>query len=73
MQSAASIKADAYGVGIEFAAPVYGKQVVRYFVAYLEEALARELLYDATIYVFSADADDFELQDQHVSVGDQSI
>ena len=61
-ECAASIKADAYGVGFEFAAPVLWEAGCQtYFVAYLEEALAlRELLYDATIYVFHGfDAGDF--------------
>ena len=51
---AASIKANAYGVGIEFAAPVLWEAGCRtYFVAYLEEALAlRSLLPDAVIYAF---------------------
>ena len=40
-ECAASIKANAYGVGIEFAAPVLWEAGCRtYFVAYLEEALA---------------------------------
>ena len=63
-ECAASIKSDAYGIGIEFAAPVLWEAGCQtYFVAYLEEALAlRELLYDATIYVFHGfDADDFEI------------
>jgi len=53
-ECAASIKADAYGLGIEFVAPVLWEAGCKtYFVAYLEEALAlRELLHDATIYVF---------------------
>jgi alanine racemase len=63
-ECAASIKADAYGVGIEFAAPVLWEAGCQtYFVAYLEEALAlRELLYDATIYVFHGfDVGDFDI------------
>ena len=53
-ECAASIKANAYGVGIEFAAPVLWEAGCRtYFVAYLEEALAlRSLLPDAVIYAF---------------------
>ena len=40
-ECAASIKANAYGVGIEFAAPVLWEAGCRtYFVAYFEEALA---------------------------------
>ena len=63
-ECAASIKANAYGVGIEFAAPVLWEAGCQtYFVAYLEEALAlRELLNDATIYVFHGfDAGDFDI------------
>jgi len=53
-ECAASIKANAYGVGIEFAAPVLWEAGCRtYFVAYFEEALAlRSLLPDAVIYAF---------------------
>lgn len=53
-ECAASIKANAYGVGIEFAAPVLWEAGCRtYFVAYLEEALElRSLLPDAVIYAF---------------------
>ncbi|MBU24680.1 MAG: alanine racemase [Gammaproteobacteria bacterium] len=63
-ECAASIKADAYGVGIGFVAPILWEEGCRtYFVAYLEEALAlRELLHDATIYVFHGfDPQDFDV------------
>ena len=51
---AASIKANAYGVGIDFAAPVLWEAGCRtFFVAYLDEAIAlRALVPDAAIYVF---------------------
>ena len=53
-ECAASIKADAYGLGIDFAAPVLWDAGCRtYFVAYLEEAiLLRAVLPEAIIYVF---------------------
>jgi len=59
-ECAASIKANAYGVGIEFAAPVLWEAGCRtYFVAYLDEALAlRSLLPDAMIYAFHGCAPD---------------
>ena len=59
-ECSASIKANAYGVGIEFAAPVLWDAGCRtYFVAYLEEALAlRSLLPDAVIYAFHGCAPD---------------
>ena len=53
-ECAASIKANAYGVGIDFVAPVLWEVGCRtFFVAYLEEALAlRSVLPGAIIYVF---------------------
>ena len=65
-ECAASIKANAYGVGIDFVAPVLWDAGCRtFFVAYLEEALAlRSLVPDAEIYVFhgfGADAFDIAL------------
>lgn len=53
-ECAASIKANAYGVGIDFAAPVLWEAGCRtFFVAYLDEAIAlRRLVPDAVIYVF---------------------
>ncbi len=53
-ECAASIKANAYGVGIDFAAPVLWEAGCRtFFVAYLDEAIAlRALVPDAVIYVF---------------------
>ena len=53
-ECAASIKADAYGLGVDFAAPVLWDAGCRtYFVAYLEEAvLLRAVLPKAIIYVF---------------------
>ncbi len=63
-ECAASIKANAYGIGIEFAAPVLWEAGCRtYFVAYLEEALSlRHLLPDAVIYVFHGfDVTSFEI------------
>ena len=53
-ECAASIKADAYGLGVDFAAPVLWDAGCRtYFVAYLEEAvLLRAVLPNAIIYVF---------------------
>ena len=53
-ECAASVKANAYGLGIEFAAPVLWDAGCRtYFVAYLEEAVQlRVLLPEAIIYVF---------------------
>src|SRR6056300_371997 len=53
-ECAASIKANAYGVGVDFVAPVLWEAGCRtFFVAYLEEALAlRSLLPDAVIYAF---------------------
>ena len=54
VECAASIKANAYGVGIDFAAPVLWEAGCRtFFVAYLDEATAlRALVPDAVIYVF---------------------
>lgn len=63
-ECAASIKANAYGVGVEFAAPVLWDAGCRtYFVAYLEEALElRALLPDAVIYAFhGCESDDFSV------------
>ena len=53
-ECAASIKANAYGVGIDFAAPVLWEAGCRtFFVAYLDDAIAlRRLVPDAVIYVF---------------------
>ena len=60
-ECAASIKADAYGVGFEFAAPVLWEAGCQtYFVAYLERPWRSVNYYDATIYVFHGfDAGDF--------------
>jgi alanine racemase len=53
-ECAASIKANAYGIGIDFVAPILWEAGCRtFFVAYLEEALAlRSVIPEAIIYVF---------------------
>ena len=53
-ECAASIKANAYGVGIDFVAPVLWEAGCRtFFVAYFEEALAlKSVIPEAIIYVF---------------------
>ena len=57
---AASIKANAYGVGIEFAAPVLAEAGCEtFFVAHAHEGVAlRKLLPDAEIFVFHGLGDD---------------
>lgn len=66
-ECAASVKANAYGIGIAFAAPVLWDAGCRtFFVAYLEEAIAlRALLPEACIYVFHGPTDSLESWQAH--------
>lgn len=66
-QCAASVKANGYGLGIAFVAPVLWDAGCRaFFVAYLEEGVAlRALLPDATIYVFHGPTKSLEAFQAH--------